>query len=180
MTAGPCVPTCARLASGAQGIDRPHGRDRAVTGVLVSLVAVPIQWLPTSASEEMDRIAFVYWFATVICIAIFALVAAVIVYSVRTFRAQPDDDSDGPPIHGHTGLEIVWTVIPAVLVTAIAIVSAIVLARNGEAGTNPLQVNVFAQQFAWRFEYPQHANPRSGELVLPSGAASSSTSRRRT
>jgi cytochrome c oxidase subunit 2 len=141
----------------------------AVTAVLVSLVAVLIQWLPTSASEEMDRIEFVYWFATVICIAIFALVTAVIVYSVRTFRAQPDDDSDGPPIHGHTGLEIVWTVIPAVLVTAIAIVSAIVLARNGEAGTNPLQVNVFAQQFAWRFEYPQHANARSGELVLPLG-----------
>ena len=55
-----------------------------VAGVLVSLVAVLIQWLPTSASEEMDRITFVYWFATVICIAIFALVAAVIVYSVRT------------------------------------------------------------------------------------------------
>jgi cytochrome c oxidase subunit II len=141
----------------------------AVTAVLVSLVAVLIQWLPTSASEEMDRIAFVYWFATVICIAIFALVVAVIVYSVRTFRAQPDDDSDGPPIHGHTGLEIVWTVIPAVLVTAIAIVSAIVLARNGEAGTNPLKVNVFAQQFAWRFDYPQHGDIRSGQLVLPLG-----------
>ena len=35
-------------------------------------------------------------------------------------------------------LEIVWTAIPAVLVTAISIVSAIVLAKNGHAGTNPL------------------------------------------
>jgi cytochrome c oxidase subunit 2 len=117
----------------------------------------------------MDRITFVYWFATVICIAIFALVVAVIVYSVRTFRVQPEDDSDGAPIHGHTGLEIVWTIIPAVLVTAIAIISAIVLARNGEAGTNALKVDVFAQQFAWRFEYPQQGKLRSGELVLPLG-----------
>jgi cytochrome c oxidase subunit 2 len=140
-----------------------------VAGVVATLVAVLIKWLPTSASKEMDRITFVYWFATVICIAIFALVAAVTVYSVRTFRVQPDDDSDGPPIHGHTGLEIVWTIIPAVLVTAIAIVSAIVLARNGEAGTNPLRVNVFAQQFAWRFEYPQQGKIRSGQLVLPLG-----------
>jgi cytochrome c oxidase subunit II len=140
-----------------------------VAGVIATLVAVLIQWLPTSASEEMDRITFVYWFATVICIAIFALVAAVIVYSVRTFRVQPDDDSDGPPIHGHTGLEIVWTAVPAVLVTAIAIVSAIVLARNGEAGTNPLKVDVIGQQFAWRFEYPQHDKIRSGQLVLPLG-----------
>ena len=57
--------------------------------------------------------------------------------------------SDGPPMHGHTALEIVWTAIPAVLVTAISIVSAIVLAKNGGAGTNPLVVKVIAQQFAW-------------------------------
>ena len=57
-----------------------------------------------------------------------------IVYSIFKFRARPDDDSDGPPIHGHTGLEIVWTLIPTVLVTAIAIVSAIVLVPNDAAG----------------------------------------------
>ena len=140
-----------------------------VVGVAVSLVAVLIPWLPSSASEEMDRITFVYWFATVICIAIFALVAAVIVYSVRTFRVQPEDDSDGPPIHGHTGLEVVWTVIPAVLVVAIGVVSAVVLAQNGDAGTNPLNVKVVAQQFAWRFAYPDEGDLTTGELVLPVG-----------
>ena len=59
-------------------------------------------------------------------------------YSVWKFRVTPDDDSDGPPTHGHTTLEIVWTAVPAVLVTAISIVSAIVLAQNGHAGSNPL------------------------------------------
>jgi cytochrome c oxidase subunit II len=139
------------------------------SAIVVSLVAVLIPWLPDSASEEMDRITFTYWFATVICIGIFAVVAAVTIYSVRTFRVQPEDDSDGPPIHGHTGIEILWTVVPFVLVTAIAVVSAVVLAQNGDAGTNPLRVNVFAQQFAWRFEYPQQDGLRSGELVLPLG-----------
>ena len=57
-----------------------------IATILATLVAVLIPWLPDSASEEMDRIEFVYWFATVICIGIFALVAAVIVYSVMTFR----------------------------------------------------------------------------------------------
>src|SRR5262245_34684147 len=97
----------------------------------------------------MDRITFVYWFATVISIVIFALVAGVLLYCVVKFRVPPDDDQDGPPIHGHTGLEIIWTAIPAILVTAIAIVSAIVLARDGDAGTNPLKIDVTAQQFAW-------------------------------
>jgi cytochrome c oxidase subunit 2 len=140
-----------------------------VVAILVTLVAVLIPWLPTSASKEMDRITFVFWFATVICIGIFALVASVIIYSVITFRAAPEDESDGPSIHGHTGLEIMWTVVPAVLVIAIGVVSAIVLSENGNAGTNPLPVKVFAQQFAWRFEYPDSKNLKSGELVLPVG-----------
>jgi len=140
-----------------------------VVAILVTLVAVLIPWLPTSASEQMDRIEFVYWFATVICIGIFALVSAVIIYSVMAFRAQPDDETDGPPIHGHTGLEVVWTIVPAVLVVAIGIVSAVVLSQNGDAGTNPYRIKVFAQQFAWRFEYPDAKGLKSSELVLPLG-----------
>ena len=93
--------------------------------------------------------------------------AAAIVYSVLKFRVQPEDESDGPPIHGHTGLEIVWTAIPAVLVTAISVVSAIVLAKNDDAGPNPLRIAVTAQQFAWKFEYPGESKVTSGELVLP-------------
>ncbi|MEO5576491.1 MAG: cytochrome c oxidase subunit II [Gaiellaceae bacterium] len=138
-----------------------------LAGIMASVVAVLVPWLPTSASEEMDRIEFTFWFTTVICIGVFAVVAAAIVYSVVKFRVQPEDDSDGPPIHGHTGLEIVWTAIPAVLVTAISIVSAIVLAKNDDAGPNPIRIAVTAQQFAWRFEYPGDAKVTSGELVLP-------------
>jgi cytochrome c oxidase subunit 2 len=138
-----------------------------LAGIAASLVAVLVPWLPTSASEEMDRIEFTFWFTTVICIGVFAIVAAAISYSVLNFRVQPEDESDGPPIHGHTGLEIVWTAIPAVLVTAIAIVSAIVLARNDDAGPNPLRISVTAQQFAWKFEYPGDKKVVSGELVLP-------------
>ena len=140
-----------------------------VIGVLVTLVAVLFQWLPTSASEEFDRIQDIYWFATVISIGIFSLVSAVVVYSVWKWRVPDDDDADGPPIHGHTGLEIAWTAVPAVLVIAIGIVSAIVLARNGDAGTRPLEVQAIGQQFTWKFVYSDYDNLQSGELVLPVG-----------
>jgi cytochrome c oxidase subunit 2 len=138
-----------------------------LAGIAASVVAVVVPWLPTSASKEMDRIEFTFWFTTVICIGVFAVVAAAIIYSVLNFRVQPGDESDGPPIHGHTGLEIVWTAVPAVLVTAISIVSAIVLAKNSDAGPNPLRISVTAQQFAWKFEYPGDTKVVSGELVLP-------------
>jgi len=140
-----------------------------VIAILVTLVAVLIPWLPTSASKEMDRIEFVYWFATVICIAIFALVMAVLVYSVIAFRSPPEDESDGPPIHGNTGLEIAWTVVPAILVISIGVLSAFVMSKNSDAGPNPLNVKVFAQQFAWRFAYPDDGGVKSGELVLQLG-----------
>jgi cytochrome c oxidase subunit II len=91
------------------------------------------------------------------------------VYSVLRFRVRPDDLEDGPPIHGHTGLEITWTAIPFVLVTAIAIVSGIVLSRNDAQATNTLRVNVTAQQFTWNFGYPDANNATSPVLVLPEG-----------
>jgi len=138
-----------------------------VIGVAVALVAVLFQWLPASASEEFDRIQNIYWFATWMSVVIFAVVGAVVVFSVWKWRVPPDDDAEGPPIHGHTGLEIAWTAIPAILVIALGIVSAVVMSENGEARANALQVKAIGQQFAWRFEYPEHGDFQSGELVLP-------------
>ncbi len=138
-----------------------------VAGAICTVVALAVPWLPLDAGEEAGRIHFVFWFVTAICIGVFAVVAAVLVYTIWKFRAGPDDDSDGPPIHGHTGIEIAWTAVPAVLVTAISIVSAIVLAQNGNAGSNPLEIKVVAQQFAWEFTYPD--GKTYGSLTLPKG-----------
>ena len=132
---------------------------------VTTCVALFIPWLPISASRQAGRIHFVYWFATGIAILVFSVVASILTYSIIHFRARPDDDSDGPPTHGHATLEIVWTAIPAVLVTAISIVSAVVLAQNGHAGSDPLVVKVKAVQFAWNFTYPN--NLSVGTLTLP-------------
>src|SRR6266516_574207 len=132
-------------------------------------LALAVPWLPYSAGHEADRIDFVFWFVVGICIFIFAIVSSMLVYSVIHFRARPDDDSDGPPIHGHTGLEIAWTALPTVLVTAIGVVSAVVLARNGNAGAHPMRVDVTAQQFAWSFSYPEAKGMQTNVLRLPVG-----------
>jgi cytochrome c oxidase subunit II len=138
-----------------------------IAAAVATAVALLVPWLPPAAGKEATRIHFVFWFTTAICIGVFAVVASVLSYSVWKFRVKPDDDSDGPPTHGHTKLEIVWTAVPAVLVTAISIVSAIVLAENGNAGSDPLIVKVTAQQFAWQFTYPN--GKTYGYLTLPEG-----------
>jgi cytochrome c oxidase subunit 2 len=137
-----------------------------IAGAISTAVAIFVPWMPESASEEFDRINFTYWFATVISLFVFAVVAAVLVYCLINFRVEEGDFSDGPPVHGHTMLEIVWTVIPTILVTAICVVSAIVLAQNSRAGENPLVVQVVAQQFAWQFKYAEDGKTY-GSLRLP-------------
>jgi cytochrome c oxidase subunit 2 len=134
-------------------------------GLATTGVAVLVDWLPDQASEQREGIDFVFWLTTWICISIWAIVAAVAIYAVWRFRARPGDDSDGPPIHGHTGIEIIWTAIPAVLVIVIGVASAIVLARNDRVAADSLRVKVVAQQFAWRFEYPD--GTRTETLALP-------------
>src|SRR5215469_6193184 len=140
-----------------------------IAGGVAAAVALVPTWLPVAASREAGRIDFVFWFVIAICIAIFALVAAVMIYAVIRFRVREDDYEDGPPVHGHTGLEITWTAIPFVLVTAIAIVSGIVLSRNDAQAQDTLRINVTAQQFVWTFSYPEAHNATSPVLRLPEG-----------
>jgi len=139
----------------------------AIVGVLTTAVAILIDWLPDQASEQREGIDFVFWLTTGICIGIFALVAAVTVYVIWKFRARPDDDSDGQPIHGHTGLEIAWTAVPAVLVIVIGLASAIVLARNERVDDDVLTIGVKGTQFAWSFTYPNGVQTTT--LRLPVG-----------
>ncbi len=128
-----------------------------LAAAVATAVALFIPWLPPLRSEEGERIDFVLWFTVAICIGVFAVVAAITVYSVAKFRVRPDDDSDGPPIHGHTGIEIAWTAIPTILVTVIAVVSAVALAENGKLKDDRIVVEVTARQFAWTFAYPPEA-----------------------
>ncbi|MGE5272803.1 MAG: cytochrome c oxidase subunit II, partial [Verrucomicrobiota bacterium] len=87
--------------------------------------------------------------------------------SLMKFRVRPDDDSDGPPIHGNTAIEIVWTAVPAILVTAISVVSSVVLVQNENTPKNHLNVGVTARQFAWSFTYPDEGGLTSAQLRLP-------------
>jgi cytochrome c oxidase subunit 2 len=140
-----------------------------VIGAAAFVVAFYIPWLPKVGSREGQRIDDTYFLASVICLVIFAFVASVSIYAVIKFRAKPDDDEDGEPIHGHTGLEILWTAVPAALVTAIAIYTAVALTRNEDlAAANHRVIEVKAVQFAWSFTYPE-LGVTTGILRVPEG-----------
>lgn len=133
----------------------------------VAIVVTP-SWFPVAAATQATRQDDLYLALMIMSSFIMAIVTVFLVYSVWKFRARPGDENrDGPPIHGNTTLEIVWTVIPTILVLAFAIVGGVVLVRNEKTYGNELNVHVIGQQFAWTFKYPNGVT--STALVLEKG-----------
>ena len=80
-------------------------------GIALSYV---IQWFPVQASTQAHNTDTLYHVLVIASVPIFVLVVTVILYSVWKFRMKPGQElEDGPPIHGNTRLEVLWTAIPA-------------------------------------------------------------------
>ena len=125
-------------------------------------------WFPVAAATQATRQDDLYLALMIMSSFIMAIVTTFLVYAIWKFRARPGDENrDGPPIHGNTTLEIVWTVIPTILVVAFAIAGGVVLVRNEKTYPNELNVHVIGQQFAWTFTYP--GGVTSTTLVLEEG-----------
>jgi cytochrome c oxidase subunit 2 len=65
-----------------------------------------------------------------------------------------EEELDGPPIHGNTKLEIIWTAIPAILLVSLVGYAYVVLTNVEEAQADSMRVRVVGEQFAWSFFYP--------------------------
>jgi cytochrome c oxidase subunit 2 len=78
---------------------------------------------------------------------------------------------DGPPIHGNTRLEVVWTAVPAILIVSLCTYAYTVLRSNEDSKSNEMTVNVTARQFAFEFSYPTGPGKQvvSPVLYLPEG-----------
>ncbi len=142
--------------------------------VLTVVIAVPmtqIHWDGTQASTQADDIDTLLNVMIVLSSFVFAIVLVMLGYCVWKYRAKPGDESDGEPIHGNTKLEIVWTVIPTVIVLFAAGYSWIVLGDIETKASDALPVNVTAQQYKWTFNYPlsNGKSVSSNQLVVPEG-----------
>ena len=153
-----------------------YGRHFAIVAVLIvigSIVAYvlleSIYALPLAASEEADGIDALFRGHFILISFLFALVVVFLLYSVVVFRRRPDEpeDVEGDHFHGHTGLEIVWTIIPLMLVVVFGVWGARLLTDIIAPDEDEITINVVGQQWSWRFEYPEHGDITSDELVLP-------------
>jgi cytochrome c oxidase subunit II len=137
-----------------------------VLTVVTSVIMLIPDWNGDQGSTAAGTIDTLLDVGIVLSSFVFSIVMVMLVYSVWRWRARPGDESDGAPIHGNTKLEIAWTAIPTVIVTSLAIYSWIVLADIEAHDPDRMVVDVYAQQFEWRFEYPEQA-VTSRELHVP-------------
>ena len=146
-------------------------------------------WLPIAAAAEAEPVGHLFSFLVTLGTIVFLGVMGVLMYSILFYRAANNDKSDAPTIRGNLKLEIIWTVVPILLVTWIASYSYTIYQRMNTLGSLPLahlhvleahayaetvssnmqpaeQIEVIAKQWSWSFRYPSH-NVTSTELHLP-------------
>ena len=135
-------------------------------------VALLIPWFPTNAATQAGNFRTLYDVLLIVSVPIFVLVETVVVFSVWKFRMKPgEEEKDGPPIHGNTRLEVVWTAIPAILILGLCTYAYTVLRSNEDSQKGELTVNVTERQFAFEFSYPEAGGKQivSPILYLPKG-----------
>lgn len=155
---------------------RRQGLQLVVIGVVLSLIgiaiALSIHWFPPAATSQAKSVDTLYDVLLIVTVPIFVLVEVVVLFSVWKFRMRPGQElQDGPPIHGNTRLEVLWTAGPAILLISLASYAYVVLHHIEKHKSGELVVDVTGQQFAWSFAYPQADGKtvNSDELYLPKG-----------
>ncbi len=131
-----------------------------VAGVLATAIGIvlsyTIKWFPPQASTQAHHTDTLYHVLVIASVPIFVLVVTVILFSVWQFRMKPgEEEKDGPPIHGNTRLEVLWTVFPAVLLLGLVSYSFVVLHENEKKPAREMVVEVTGRQFAWSYAYPR-------------------------
>jgi cytochrome c oxidase subunit II len=140
-----------------------------VIGVIACAIAIPlalaVPWFPSGGSRQAHNVHTLYAVLLIASVPIFVLVETVVLYSVFKFRMRPgEEEKDGPPIHGNTRLEVVWTAVPAILIVGLCTYAYTVLRSNEDSKANEQTINVTARQFAFEFSY---AGPNGKTIVSP-------------
>ena len=105
-----------------------------------------------------------YW-----ALGVFVLVEGALVYAIFRFRGKPGD-AEPRQVHGNTTIEIIWTVIPALILAAIAVPTVRGIFQTSAIPTGDiLTVEVTGHQWWWEFRYPDLNLTTANEVHIPVG-----------
>lgn len=119
------------------------------------------------AQEPHDLITLV----AILALVVFVFVQGLLIVSVVKFRVRRDDDGTLPvQVHGNTKLEIVWTVIPAVILAVIAVPTVqLIFGMMDEPEEEFLTVEVIGHRWWFEYYYPDYDIFTANEMAIPAG-----------
>lgn len=125
------------------------------------------------ASSVSAREAWLFWVVLAMAAVVFVLVEGLIVLIVARDRRRGDEAGEPTQVHGHTRLEIIWTVVPLLLVIllfglTIGTMRAVAAPEPREGDIN---VRVVGHRWWWQFDYPDYGFTTANELHIPLGSA---------
>lgn len=132
-----------------------------VVGILVALVIAVFLtgfgdtlYPPDAVTEQGREVRGLYDIVFAIAIAIFLLVEGLIIWSVLRYRRRPTDTELPVQTHGNNLVEVIWTVIPTVIVLYMFVISWQTLNHVDAVSAQPdIRIHAIAGQFQWQFEY---------------------------
>jgi cytochrome c oxidase subunit 2 len=146
----------------------------AATGMLSFAVSAqaaegqPLPWqigLQAAGDERMRDIIGLHTFVLYIITAISLFVLALLVWIVLRFNAKANPT---PSATTHnTTLEVLWTVIPVLVLVAIAVPSFRLLYFEDVIPATDMTVKAIGKQWFWTYEYPDNGNFTFDALIVP-------------
>ncbi|WP_312094823.1 cytochrome aa3 quinol oxidase subunit II [Niallia sp.] len=152
-------------------------------GILISLLAIVPSFI-LSGCESMvvfdpqgpvarsitDLINWSIVFMALVCLVVFVLFG----YIVWKYRATKENANYEPEEHGSTKLEIIWTIIPFLIIIALTIptvktIYALEDIPEDYKDRDPIVINVTSADWKWIFSYPEEGIETVNYVNIPAG-----------
>ncbi len=100
--------------------------------------------------------------------AVFVLVQGAILVTVFLFRDR-EGAKEAKQLHGSPKLEVLWTVIPALILAGIAVPTTAAVFDLTECGSGAMEIDVIGHQWWFEYRYPDAGVATANVMVIPAG-----------
>ena len=107
--------------------------------------------LHPAATKIAEELHWLHWFMMAICVVIFVAVFSVMFYSILKHRKSLGHKAAN--FHESTAVEIAWTIVPFIIVIAMALPATKVLVAQKDTTSADLTIKATGIQWKWGYDY---------------------------
>ena len=139
-----------------------HTRPKALLSLLViallpilaacSFMDTPMTTI-SPKSDVTNDIQTLYKIIFWLAVLVFVVVETGLLYAVIKFRRRPNDGMPNQ-VHGNRALEVMWTIVPALILIAIAVPTWITIFEIDDVPDDSYTIDIMGHQWWWEATYP--------------------------